>query len=987
MNPLQRLAPLGLAVLAASTLALQCPSSSPDRFEIPGLEAEVRVVVDRLGTPHVFGESDLDVARVQGWLHARDRFFQMDLTRRQVDGTQAELLGEGSLGGDIQARTVGLHRAAQRSLDALPARTRAVIDAYTEGVNAWVDAAEAGGFLPPEYAELELTRVDRWQAVDVAKVGKGLAASLSLDIDAGNLETLEDYIETGAAAAPPFDGEAMYFEDIFRSAPMDPASMVPDATGSVPYLTAGATAPGASARQLAGAPAPIDPRRTARVRSRVERSTLHAQLEDRSEHFVGSNEWGVDASRSATGFPLYANDPHLSLNVPATFYEVHLNVENDPVEGPLNVSGVSIPGAPLVVQGQNPHITWGSTTNPMDVTDLFDDRVVVSDDPACAPTRLCIESEGELHRLDAEFADYFVNDPDDGVLDNVRMASADQVPLTSRLILTVPFRSFGPVVDIDDAGVVLEGLFGQPAGGTTQALVLQYVGFHATQEIQTFAVWARAENLDDFVVGLKEFDFGSQNWGYADVDGNVAIYTSGELPLRRDLEAGGDPACRSPFFARDGSGPCNWVADPARSQGQTIPFAVLPFEEMPQVVNPANGFVVNANNDPAGTSLDNDPLNQFRPSKPSAIYFLNQDYSIGDRAGRITRLLRDALASGEALDADDMKRFQANVQPLDAELMRPFLVQAFDNAARAGAPAELAALAADAGVAEAVERIRDWDLDSPTGIPEGYDRGDTDGIRTDYVSSREARSSVAMTLYSVWRAKAVKAVIDQPLRDLGLRNPGSSRMLADLHHLLDQDPFSGVGASGFDFFPEPAGLASAADRRDHTLLSALRSALDALASSDFQDAFGGSTSQDDYRWGRLHRITFDHATNPAYSIPPAAGYQDLGPDLPGVARDGGFGVVNASSHSALADEDDEFRFGGGPNRRYVGVGGASATPGSGIAGEQILPGGPSGVPGSPEYATQLGRWLTADYDAVDMSEVEARRGATGELLLAPPSTP
>jgi penicillin amidase len=986
VRSIHRLSILGLLALSAATLALRCEESSPETIEIPGLTGEVRVVVDRLGSPHVFGQNDFDVARVQGWLHARDRLFQMDLTRRQVDGSQAELLGEGLIGADIQARTVGLQRAAQRSLDALPSRTRAIIEAYTEGVNAWIDAAEAGGTLPPEYAELELTRVDRWLPVDTAKVGKGLAASLSLDIDAGNVETLQDYIETGDAESPRFDGEAMYFEDIFRTAPMDPASMVPDATGGVPFLTARAAPPGEDGVQVAGVGRTSRGRpgqRGERVLARLRESGFAALLERRRDHAIGSNEWGVDRSRTTTGFPLYANDPHLALDAPPTFYEIHLTVENDPVEGPLNVNGVSIPGAPLVVQGQNDRITWGSTTNPMDVTDLFDDQVVVSDDPACAPTRLCIQTEGELHRVDAAFADYFINTPGDGVLDNVRAASADQVPLTARLILTVPFRSFGPIVDVDDSNVILAGLFGQPAGPTTQALVLQYVGFHATQEIQTFAIWARAEGLDDFVDGLQEFDFGSQNWGYADVDGNVAIFTSGEMPLRKDLEAGGDPACLSPYFARDGSGPCNWVPDPARSQGQTIPFAVLPFEEMPQVVNPTNGFVVNANNDPAGTSLDNDALNQFRPSKPEAIYYLNQGYSIGDRAGRITRLLRDAVEAGEALDLDDMKRFQANVQPLDAELLRPFLVAAFDNASRTGAPAELAALASDPEITEAVERLRSWELGSPTGLPEGYDQVDTDGIRTDYVSSREVRESVAMTIYSVWRAKAVKAVIDQPLRDLGLRNPGSSRMLAALVHHLSQDPFSGVGASGFDFFPEPATLTSAADRRDHTLLSALRTALDALASPDFENAFGGSTDQDDYRWGRLHRITFDHRTNPAYSIPPAADYLDVSPELLGLARDGGFGVVNASSHSAVADEENEFRFGGGPNRRYVGAAGASATPGSGISGQQILPGGPSGVPGSPDYALQLGRWLTADYDSVDMSETEARRGARDELRFAP----
>ncbi len=144
------------------------------------------------------------------------------------------------------------------------------------------------------------------------------------------------------------------------------------------------------------------------------------------------------------------------------------------------------------------------------------------------------------------------------------------------------------------------------------------------------------------------------------------------------------------------------MPDPAHSQGQAIPFEILPFEEMPHTVNPENGFFVNANNDPAGVSLDNDPLNQVRPSKPTAIYYLNPSFAIGMRAGRITRLVRDQIEAGKKISYGDMQNFQANTQQRDAELMTPFLLEAFENASAPGAPSELAALAADPGVAEAV---------------------------------------------------------------------------------------------------------------------------------------------------------------------------------------------------------------------------------------------------------------------------------------------
>lgn len=959
-------------LLAVGGLGLKCPPVKPPGggtgVDLPGLQGEVRVVVDRFGTPHLFGETDLDVARVQGYVHARDRFFQMDLTRREVGGDRAEVLGPDYLDGDIQNRTIGLRRAAERSLAALSAREQEVLQAYAEGVNAWLDRAESTGQLPSEYADLELTTVRRWEPVDTLAIGKGIAASLSLDIDAGATQQLQDYVEAGDAHG--FDGFTLLTQDVRRSAPMDPASTVPDATGDVPFLVARAPRidRGALARRAEAARA---------FAERARQSQLLRFAMRRRELTIGSNHWGVTAAASATGFPIIANDPHLSLDIPATFYENHLVVSDDPVEGPSNVHGITFPGVPAVILGQNESITWGATTNPMDVTDLFDD-VLVRGDPACtaSPLPLCIRSGGQLHPVTVESStQYLVNTPDDGVLDNL---TSPPLPLEALFIFTVPFRSFGPIVDVDDIGVLL----GTSPETETHVLVLQFTGFHATREVQTFRAWNKAQDLDEFREGLRSFDFGSQNWAYADKEGNLAYFASAENPLRTDLESG-QVVGLPPYVIRDGeSGQNNWVPDPGRSQGQSIPFAVLPEDEMPQAINPANGFFANANNDPAGTTLDNDPLNQRRPGNPNAIYYLNPGYDEGLRAGRITRLVRDKLLAGQKITVDDMKRFQGNTQQLDAELMVPFLLAAHANAGRAGAPPALAALHADGGVAEAIGRLASWDFSTPTGIPEGYDAHDRDGQRLSYVGATEAANSVAATIYNVWRAKAIRATINARLSDFGL-GVGSGDALKALHHLLTRVPYTGVGASGVDFVPEPAAL-SAADRRDLALLGALRTALDALASNDFAQAFGNSTDQDDYRWGRLHRITFDHPLGGARSVPPANGFQDLAQGLPGLSRDGGYEVVNASGFSATADRENSFRFGGGPVRRYVGVAGAGAFEGARVVGWNAIPGGATGEASDPLYTKQLPMWLTVDRHPVEMFETEAAREAIStEVFTAP----
>jgi penicillin amidase len=198
-------------------------------IEIPCLEGEVEVILDRDGVPHIFAENDLDLFCAEGYAHARDRFFQMDLTRRQVSGDLAEVVGASAVIDDIQNRTIGLRRAAVRSFGLLTSNEIELLQAYADGVNAYI----ANNPLPIEYGLLDLTEVRPWDPIDPLVIGKAIAASLSLDI--GQTLQLQQFVEAGIVGD--FDGQALFFEDLRRAAPMDPASTVPDATGPRGHLT------------------------------------------------------------------------------------------------------------------------------------------------------------------------------------------------------------------------------------------------------------------------------------------------------------------------------------------------------------------------------------------------------------------------------------------------------------------------------------------------------------------------------------------------------------------------------------------------------------------------------------------------------------------------------------------------------------------------------------------------------------------------------
>ena len=937
----------GRLFLAVGFVLACTHAQAADPIKIPLLNGAASIANDADGIPLIKATTSHDVAFLQGVAHARDRFFQMDFSRRGASGTAAELLGQPALASDVQTRTIGLRRAAWETWEHASDETRAWLKAYADGVNWWLSQQTT---LPPEYGALEITQVEPWSPIDTIVIGKALAFQLSFDLDIQPTLELAGYQQAGQAAG--FDGAVLYFGDTHRFAPPDDRVTLP---GFQP--AAAATGSTGAALRTAGsgfAVPTIDAETVALAKAYhekiVDNPLIGPQLKSREQR-SGSNEWAVAGSLTQSGKPIIANDPHLSLALPPVFVEQHL-VTTNPA---LNVTGVTVPGAPGVIQGCNDKLCWGTTVNPLDVTDVFKETLRLNN----YGLPYAIVHDGQEEPVEWVFQNFYVNKTGDGVADNI--SRDNSIGYTNGAVtVLVPRRNHGPIVQL--------------SGNT--GLSVAYTGWGATNELESFRRINLAQNRAEFEDALTYFDVGSQNFAYADVDGNIAYYTSAEAPVRTDLQTqnapgGGIP----PWLIRDGSGALkhDWMPVTHPQPNQATPFEILPPSEMPHAVNPEAGYFANGNNDPIGTSLDNNPLNQVRPG--GGLYYLNSNYT-GYRVGRIDRVLAGYRASGHKITVADMQKLQANNQLLDAELVSPHLVQALERAQAGGAWGPLAALGADAGVTEAIGRIKVWDYSAPTGIQQGYDPGDNPASLP-VPTQAEVNASVAATVYALWRGQVIRNTVDATLTKVGLGSvlPGGDDAHIGFKFLLDNFALlKGKGLSGLNFFAVPASVGTPPtpeDARDYILLKSMQEGLARLASDALAPAFANSTNQNDYRWGKLHRIVFAHPLNGPFNLPGPNpyGFANLAPDLPGVARSGGFNAVDASSHDARANTINAFMYSHGPARRFVG----EMQPK--INAFEIIPGGTSAVLGSPWYASQLGRYLTNSYHPLVIDQAAATTAA------------
>lgn len=913
------------------------------------VRSPARIVTDTDGIPHILARSETDMAYLQGYVHARDRLFQMDVSRRRGDGTLAELLGAGAnnttLASDVMIRTIGLRRAAERSLAMASREMRAALTAYAAGVNAYATTHA----LPPEYEALELTRFRPWTELDSVTIIESIIFSVTGFDDIDRTLRLNAYQSAGARLG--FNGTALYSDDTDRTEPFDPAATVPDALE-----------PSSSRkppRRFGGEAAAMDLRHvdasTMQLAANFLERFRQTPLGEEQHGDRGSNAWAVSGRLSVSGQPMLAGDPHLPLVAPATWYQIHLEAS----AANINVIGVSFAGVPYVILGNNERVAWTATSTQLDAVDAYAERLVPD---ATSPSGLSTVYQGNLEHVISVPQSFRVNTRGDGVSDSLTTVSDPAIPTD---VLIVPRRNDGPIVNRNLA--------------TGAALSVQWGGFSGTRELDAFRGLNRARNLGDFERALQNFDVGAQNFVYVDTSGNIAYFLAAEVPLREDLQAGavvGAP----PSLIRNGQGGNEWVKATSVDRTRSSPFEIVPASEMPRLVNPPRGFIVTANNDPTGATRDGDAFNQMRPG--GGIFYLGGSFfDLGVRAGRIDELLEAKVKSKGRLSTDDMRDIQADTVMNEARFFTPSILAAFANARKPGAHATLAQVATDPRVVEAVGRLSAWDQSTPTGIREGFDANDRPRLLRE-PDAQEIRNSVAATIYSVWRNQFLRNTVVATLTRNELPRQTSFRdLLGSARNLIDRfDVQQGIGASGLNFFDVP-GIADAATRRDLVILRSLSDALDRLAGEEYADSFQRSTNQDDYRWGRLHRVMLDHPIGGAFSTPPASGAfpAPLGPSLPGIPVDGGMLSVDVANNALLVDSPAAFIVRFGPSTRFVA---RPRVVGRGFDTDASLPGGESGVPRSPFLVNLLETWLTNETRPLRQSSFElAGNTASVEIIL------
>ena len=505
--------------------------------DLPGLSAEVEVVRDEAGIAQIYADTTADLFAAQGYVHAQDRFFEMDFRRHVTSGRLAEMFGEDALETDKFVRTLGWRRVAEKELAMLAPATRRYLDDYASGVNAYLDGHQ-GTDLSLEYAVLGLNGLDYhaepWTAADSLAWLKAMAWDLR-----GNMEEEIERVRL----APNLSLEQI--DELFPPYPYQ---------RNEPILSTATVAQGKyvgdseEARRAALAPGLTE------ALDRIDRLTAQLpQLLGRGDG-LGSNSWVVSGEHTESGKPLLANDPHLSPSMPGVWEQMGLHCRQVSAECPFDVSGFTFSGVPGVVIGHNNQIAWGFTNLDPDVTDLYLEKV--------RGNATVYGSKTEPLKTRTE---------------TFRVAGRDE-PET----ITVRESRHGPVIsDASEDHRTLGRLAAEsgPASGArtgdeTYAVALRWTALVPGRTADALFAMNAARGWEAFRTAAKLFDAPSQNLVYADRSGHIGYQAPGRIPVR-------------------GKGTGDWPSlgwDPAYEWQSYIPFEALPYE-----LDPADGMITTAN--------------------------------------------------------------------------------------------------------------------------------------------------------------------------------------------------------------------------------------------------------------------------------------------------------------------------------------------------------------------------------------------------------
>lgn len=542
---------------------------------VPGLKSRVEIVRDPMGVPHIYADNPDDLFFAQGYVSAQDRLWQMEYNRRVGTGTLSEVFGAVTIKQDRFLRTIGLARAARADLRLMADQTRGILQRYANGVNAFIAAHSEN--LPIEFTLLGFTPAP-WEPLDTIVWGKVMAYNLS-----GN-----------------YEGDLLRANLIQRFGQAKMKELVPSYPANGPFIIPPeAKDYGAQTRNSSGVIPSAD--LTGVNYLGVPPSAL-VDLYRMDESLgwddsgIGSNSWVIDGSKSATGKPMLANDPHLGIQMPSIWYQAGLHCVPQTTACPYNVTGFTFPGIPGIVIGHNDRIAWGMTNLGPDVQDLFIERLNPQN-----PNQY--EYQGRWEDLQV-------------VDEQIKVREADSETLH------VQISRHGPIMT-----PVLTGV--------TQPLALQWTALREKSSlIESVLTLDRARNWEEFRNALRLWDVPSQNFVYADLDGNIGYQTPGCIPIR----ARGDGSLPEPGW----TGEYEWTG-------------YIPFDALPSVFNPYSHYIATANNAVVPATFK---------------YFLSNDWAAPFRAQRIN----DLLNAKDKLSVRDIQGIQADIYSIPEVALQKYVV-------------------------------------------------------------------------------------------------------------------------------------------------------------------------------------------------------------------------------------------------------------------------------------------------------------------------
>lgn len=544
---------------AAATAAVAAADAGPS------LTKPAKVYREWNGIVHIVAESDLDMFYAQGFATAQDRLWQLDFNRRLAQGAVSEILGEAWLPWDKLRRTIGLARAASETYDALPADTKAILQAYCNGINAFIDYDRSDSTNSknriPELIVFTDYEFQKWKPQDLVLLHKEMAFSMSRNMDSeirrlialGRDVTIEridelmpDYpahmptILSRADAGIPDSLTDEEIEAIYGEQYNDTHAYIP------PTMEGSSIVGSSTAEEM-----------IAKIDSRVVDMMLF-----RSSNFPpNSNAWAVGGKYTESGKPILANDPHFALEAPSTWHMVHLKSDA------TNAIGLAIPGIPGIFIGRNEHIAWGFSNLVADTMDLYATSVTAD------KTQYYYEGTARDFTTRVEKIKVLIGN--------------EKVEEVSH---TVKETLFGPVVNdvIND----ISGLDIRP-------LSLKWTGFDAAQDTSLVALTShfKSKSWSEFSSTMSKLATPALSVVYADKK-DIAYTAAGNIPLRDQGHSG------------------RFVVDADDATHHTN---IVPADDMPKKLNPSKGYIIAANQMPVPRGyahrISNDVSPHFRAKR------------------------------------------------------------------------------------------------------------------------------------------------------------------------------------------------------------------------------------------------------------------------------------------------------------------------------------------------------------------------------------